>query len=77
MQRILLPVQHLRQELTACDNRITASRRFYNLAIEEYNVSLAQWPTSKIAMKRRLSKRQPFDLGIERMMVDEPQPLGL
>jgi LemA protein len=73
-----LPEFHnLRNELTACDNRITAARRFYNLAIEEYNVALASWPTSKIAMQRRMSKRQPFDLGIERMMMDEPQPLGL
>jgi LemA protein len=73
-----LPEFHnLRNELTACDNRITAARRFYNLAIEEYNVALASWPTSKIAMQRRMSKRQPFDLGIERMLMDEPQPLGL
>ncbi len=73
-----LPEFHnLRNELTQCDNRITAARRFYNLAIEEYNVALASWPTSKIAMQRRMSKRQPFDLGIERMMMDEPQPLGL
>ena len=69
--------RNLREELTACDNRITAARRFYNLAIEEYNVSLVQWPTNQIAAKRRMSKRQPFDLGIERMMLDEPQPLGL
>jgi LemA protein len=73
-----LPEFHnLRNELTACDNRITAARRFYNLAIEEYNVALASWPTSKIATQRRMSKRQPFELGIERMMMDEPQPLGL
>ena len=75
--RSLPEFRHLREELTQCDNRITAARRFYNLAIEEYNVALASWPTSKIAMQRRMSKRQPFDLGIERMMMDEPQPLGL
>ena len=67
----------LREELIACDNRITAARRFYNLAIEEYNAALVQWPTSEVASRRRLSKRQPFDLGIDRMMMDEPQPLGL
>jgi LemA protein len=67
----------LRDEITACDNRITASRRFYNLAIEEYNVALSAWPTSSIAMRRRLSKRLPFDLGLDRMVMDEPQPLGL
>ena len=69
--------RNLRDELTGCDNRITAARRYYNLTIEEYNLSLMQWPTSQIANKRRMSKRQPFDLGIERMVMDEPQPLGL
>lgn len=69
--------RNLRDELTGCDNRITAARRYYNLTIEEYNLSLAQWPTSQIANKRRMSKRQPFDLGLDRMVMDEPQPLGL
>jgi LemA protein len=69
--------QALRNEITACDNRITAARRFYNLAIEEYNVALTQWPTDKIAMRRRLSKRLPFDLGLDRLVMDQPEPLGL
>lgn len=67
----------LREELVACDERITAARRFYNLAVEEYNAALVQWPTNEVANRRRLSKRQPFDLGIDRIMMDEPQPLGL
>jgi LemA protein len=75
--RALPEFHNLRNELTACENRITAARRFFNLAIEEYNVALASWPTSQIATKRRMSKRQPFDLGLDRMMMDEPQPLGL
>ena len=75
--RSLPDYRHLRDEITACDNRITAARRFYNLAIEEYNVALMQWPTSGIATRRRMSKRLPFDLGLDRMVMDEPQPLGL
>jgi LemA protein len=75
--RSLPEFRHLREELTQCDNRITAARRFYNLAIEEYNLSLVSWPTGKIATKRRMAKRQPFDLGIERMVMEEPAPLGL
>jgi LemA protein len=67
----------LREELIACDDRITAARRFYNLAVEEYNAALVQWPTNEVASRRRMSKRQPFDLGIDRMIMDEPQPLGL
>jgi LemA protein len=75
--RSLPEYRNLREEITACDNRITAARRFHNLAIEEYNISLTQWPTSTIAMRRRMSKRLPFDLGLDRLVMDEPQPLGL
>lgn len=64
--------RELRQELTDCENRITASRRFHNLTVEEYNVSLRQFPGSLIGGYRRLSTRRPFDLGIERMIFDEP-----
>lgn len=67
----------LREELVACDERITAARRFYNLAIEEYNAALMQWPTNQVANRRHLAKRQPFDLGIDRLLMEEPQPLGL
>ncbi len=64
--------RELRQDLTDCENRITASRRFHNLAVEEYNVSLRQFPGSLVGGMRRLSARRPFDLGIERMIFDEP-----
>ena len=53
-------------------SRITASRRFHNLAVEEYNVSLRQFPGSLVGGYRRLSARRPFDLGIERLIFDEP-----
>lgn len=66
----------LRTQLTECENRITAARRFYNLAIEEYNVTLRQFPGSYIATKRRMNSRQVFDLGIERVLVDEPLSLA-
>lgn len=62
----------LRQELTDCENRITAARRFYNLTIEEYNTALRQFPGNMVAEKLRLSRRQPYDLGVERVMIDEP-----
>ena len=31
-------------ELVAAENRITASRRFYNLAVGEYDATLRQFP---------------------------------
>ncbi len=63
---------HLRQQLVGCEDRITAARRFYNLAIEEYNTVLRQFPGSYIARKRRMNSRQGYDLGVERVILDEP-----
>ncbi len=67
---------NLRHELMQCEERITAARRFHNLAIEEYNTVLRQWPGSKIAEKKRMSTRQPYDLGVERVLIDEPVALA-
>ncbi len=64
--------RELRQELIATEERITASRRFFNLAVGEYNATLARFPNSLVAARRRLTERRPFDLGIERMVLDEP-----
>ena len=64
--------RELRQELTDAENRITAARRFHNLAIEEYNSTLRQFPGSFVANAKRLTTRRPFDLGIERVLLDEP-----
>jgi LemA protein len=62
----------LRRELIDAENRITASRRFYNLAVGEYDATLRQFPGSTIARLCKMNVRVPFDLGIERVLMDEP-----
>jgi len=62
----------LRHELVDAENRVTASRRFYNLAVEEYATTLRQFPGSYIGRRSRMDVRLPFDLGIERVLIDEP-----
>ncbi len=62
----------LRDELVQSENRITASRRFYNLAVGEYDATLRQFPGNLVARYRRLDPRKPFDLGVERILIDEP-----
>jgi LemA protein len=62
----------LRRELVDAENRITASRRFYNLAVEEYDTTLRQFPGSYIARLFKMHGRMRFDLGIERVLIDEP-----
>jgi LemA protein len=67
----------LRRELVDAENRITASRRFYNLAVEEYATTLRQFPGSFIGRLSKMNVRMPFDLGIERVLIDEPLALKL
>ena len=62
----------LRRELVDAENRVTASRRFYNLAVEEYGITLRQFPGSTIGRMFRMNMRTRFDLGIERVLIDEP-----
>jgi LemA protein len=62
----------LRRELVDAENRITAARRFYNLAVEEYATTLRQFPGSYIGRRSKMNVRLPFDLGIERVLIDEP-----
>jgi LemA protein len=62
----------LRRELVDAENRVTASRRFYNLAVEEYDTTLRQFPGSTIGRLFKMNMRMRFDLGIERVLIDEP-----
>jgi len=62
----------LRRELVDAENRVTASRRFYNLAVEEYDTTLRQFPGSQIGRMFKMNARMRFDLGIERVLIDEP-----
>lgn len=65
----------LRQELVDVENRVTAARRFYNLAVEEYDTTLRQFPGRFIGGLFKMSTRMRFDLGIERVLIDEPLAL--
>jgi LemA protein len=65
----------LRRELVDAENRVTASRRFYNLAVEEYGTTLRQFPGSYIGRLFKMNGRMRFDLGIERVLIDEPLAL--
>jgi LemA protein len=62
----------LRRELVDAENRVTASRRFYNLAVEEYGTTLRQFPGSYVGRLFKMNTRTRFDLGIERVLIDEP-----
>lgn len=75
--RALPEFTQLRQQLIDCENRITAARRFHNLATEEYNTALRRFPANLIAAKLRMHGRAPYDLGVERVLLDEPLTIAL
>ena len=61
----------LRNSFKDVENRITASRRFYNNTVEEHNATLRQFPGNIIGAKCRLNTRRQYSLGAERMFKDE------
>ena len=64
--------RELRVELTDTHNRITAARRFYNLAVNEFNSTLRQFPANLVAAVTRLARRKAFDIGAQREALDAP-----
>lgn len=63
----------LQQQLIDVENRVTAARRFYNLATEEYNTQLGNFPAKIVARMQKRSTRAPFQLDTEvRTEIDAP-----
>lgn len=63
--------QQFKNELVDIENRVTASRRFFNVTVEEFNSTVRQFPANIIAAKTNLGKREHFNLGTERMLMDD------
>lgn len=62
----------LRQQLVDVENKVTAARRFANLATEEYNTQLSSFPASIVGKMQKRNVRPAFDLGEERAALDQP-----
>jgi LemA protein len=67
--------RELRAELTDTHNRITAARRFYNLAVNEFNSTLRQFPANLVGSITRLARRKAFDIGAQRDALEAPIPV--
>jgi len=62
----------LRQEIADTENKISASRRFFNTAVNEYNATLKQFPANFVAgLFGGHQKRSFFDIGVERVLLDD------
>ena len=65
--------QDLQRQLIDVENRVTAARRFFNLATEEYNTQLGRFPSNIVARLQKRSPRAAYSLGeAQRAEVDAP-----
>jgi LemA protein len=66
--------QQLQAELSDLENKIAASRRFFNSAVQEYNTGIQRFPAALFAASFGFSQKEYFDLGDDRKAVsDAPQ----
>ena len=65
--------QDLQRQLLDVEHRVTAARRFFNLATEEYNNQLGHFPSNVVARLQKRSARAPYSLGdAQRAEADAP-----
>src|SRR5262249_32756265 len=62
--------QQLQAELTDIENKIAASRRFFNNSVSEYNTGIQQFPAALFAAMFGFTQRPFFDLGDDRKTVE-------
>ncbi len=58
--------QQLQAELTDLENKIAASRRFFNNAVQEYNAGIQRFPAALFASAFGFAQKDYFDLGADR-----------
>jgi LemA protein len=58
--------QQLQAELSDLENKIAASRRFFNNSVQEYNTGIQRFPAALFAGMFGFAQRDFFDLGPER-----------
>src|SRR6187551_2950421 len=62
--------QQLQAELSDLENKIAASRRFFNNAVQEYNTGIQQLPAALFAGMFGFTRKEFFDLGASRTEVE-------
>jgi LemA protein len=66
--------QQLQNELADLENKIAASRRFFNSAVQEYNTGIQRFPAALFAASFGFAPKDFFDLGPDRQAeVQAPQ----
>ena len=63
--------QQLQAALSDIENKLAASRRFFNNAVQEYNTGIQQFPAALFAGIFGFSQRPFFDLGGDRAQLEQ------
>jgi LemA protein len=63
--------QQLQSDLSDIENKLAASRRFFNNAVQEYNTGIQQFPAALFAAMFGFSQRTFFDVGPDRAQVEQ------
>jgi len=63
--------QQLQAEISDIENKLAASRRFYNNAVQEYNTGIEQFPAALFAGMFGFSHRTFFDVGEARPQLEQ------
>ena len=63
--------QQLQAELGDIENKLAASRRFFNNAVQEYNTAIEQFPAALFAASFGFHPRTFFDVGEERAALEQ------
>jgi LemA protein len=61
----------LQAELSDLENKIAASRRFFNNSVQEYNTGIQSFPAVLLAGSLGFTQKEFFDLGAERATVGQ------
>ena len=63
--------QQLQADLSDIENKLAASRRFYNNAVQEYNTGIEQFPAALFAGIFGFAHRTFFDVGGDRAQLEQ------
>jgi LemA protein len=66
--------QQLQAELSDIENKLAASRRFFNNAVQEYNTGIQQFPAALFAAALGFTSKEFFDVGVEDRKVLDKAP---
>jgi LemA protein len=63
--------RQLQSDLSDIENKLAASRRFFNNAVQEYNTGIQQFPAALFAPMFGFSQRPFFDVGGDRAQLEQ------